>query len=444
MYLQFKSLFQAGLAIGKYAQVFTKSGAPIGMLRDTATGRFVSHAVGVAAHSTPLATMTVPVEAVMKMAQMYQNNQGFQKTYQELDIIKKGIDKTYQELDIVKKGIDQLQTSVSVLQSTTNLIGVGVAFTGALAAVNLWQTFKLREDVKNLRIDVKNGFIDLKTALRDQGQEVLSRIDSVSKDIKFEIHRTKFYEAYGQFKQASKQINHAMLITDDDLRKLQLVNAYQTLGNALAIYDNPQLLSETCAAGKLRRLECAWAIEQTQALVYSLQNQPHALSSHLDHLNNKIQQDCLSIIDQCSSQEELDFLFPEIARIQYHDVAVLESWKNHTDWMQTLSPSEKEELANLEPPKPETIETPPENTAITEPVEMQQYQELKQKSHYSALQDQLRFIVKPELRQNHQSYITEQATKTGRKALVPQNWQDIPDVTVANLYYYFKNQEKSA
>ena len=75
---------------------------------------------------------------------------------------------------------------------------------------------------------------------------------------------------------------------------------------------------------------------------------------------------------------------------------------------------------------------------------MQQYQELKQKSHYCALQDQLRFMVKPELRQNHQSYITEQATKTGRKALVPQNWQDIPDVTVTNLYYYFKNQEKSA
>lgn len=430
MYFQFEPILQAGLAVGKYAQVLTSSGVPIGMLRDATTGRFVAHAVGVLAHNTPIAAITAPVQAVIGTVQMVQVHRGFQKTYQELDII--------------KTGIGQLQTTVGVLQSTTALIGVGVAVTGALAAVNLWQTFKLREDVKNLKIAVTDGFIDLKVALRDQGQEILFRLDEVAKDIKFEIHRSQFAVAYGQFKQATKQINQAMLITDEDLRRIQLANAYQTLGNALAIYDNPQLLSETCAAGKLRRLECAWAIEQTQGLVYSLQNEPQALSSHLDHLNNKIRQDCLSIIDQCSSQAELDFLFPEITRIQTHDVAVLESWKNHTDWMQTLSPSEKEELANLEPPQPENLEISQQNTPITEPVEMQQYQEFKQKSHYSALQDQLRFMVKPELRQNHQSYITEQATKTGRKALVAQNWQEIPDMTVANLYYYFKNQEKLA
>lgn len=37
---------EAAIAAGKYVQVFTSAGVPIGMARDAATGQFVAHAVG--------------------------------------------------------------------------------------------------------------------------------------------------------------------------------------------------------------------------------------------------------------------------------------------------------------------------------------------------------------------------------------------------------------
>jgi hypothetical protein len=53
-------------------------------------------------------------------------------------------------------------------------------------------------------------------------------------------------------------------------------------------------------------------------------------------------------------------------------------------------------------------------------------------------------MLKPNLRQGHESYISQQATASGYKALAPSNWQEIPDFTVANLYWYFKHQQPLA
>jgi hypothetical protein len=91
----------------------------------------------------------------------------------------------------------------------------------------------------------------------------------------------------------------------------------------LANYNNPNLLSETCAAGQMRRLECAWAIEQTIILTYQLQNELIAVSDRLIALQDEIRQECLQIIKKCDSQDELDFLFPEIACICDRDLLVL-------------------------------------------------------------------------------------------------------------------------
>jgi hypothetical protein len=63
---------------------------------------------------------------------------------------------------------------------------------------------------------------------------------------------------------------------------------------------------------------------------------------------------------------------------------------------------------------------------------------LKQKSHYLSLRDQLKFMVKPDLRRGHESYISQKAPASGLKALAPSNWEAILDLTVANLYWYFK------
>ena len=49
--------------------------------------------------------------------------------------------------------IKSLSASVATLQATTAVIGVGVVATGALVAVNLWQTIKLRQDVRKMRLE---------------------------------------------------------------------------------------------------------------------------------------------------------------------------------------------------------------------------------------------------------------------------------------------------
>ena len=68
------------------------------------------------------------------------------------------------------------------------------------------------------------------------------------------------------------------------------------LAHALGDYNNPHLLEETCAAGKLRRMECVWAMEQTRALLFQLQNQPDVVKDCLSHLENKIRQDILKFL----------------------------------------------------------------------------------------------------------------------------------------------------
>ncbi len=166
--------------------------------------------------------------------------------------------------------MNAIQSSLGVLQATTALIGIGTVSTVVLSAVNLHQTLKLREDVKQLKLEVKDGFIDLKNALRSQGLEIIQRLDEVAEDIKFEQHRLEFIKAYGKFLEATKLIKTAISIADEASRNTELANARQTLSEAVASYNNPHLLSETSAPGYLRRVECSWAIEQAIILTYQL------------------------------------------------------------------------------------------------------------------------------------------------------------------------------
>jgi len=48
-------------------------------------------------------------------------------------------------------------------------------------------------------------------------------------------------------------------------------------------------------------------------------------------------------------------------------------------------------------------------------------------------------MIKPESRQEYEVAIDTLAPKAGYSALVPSNWQDASDLTVANLYWYFNN-----
>ncbi|MHC5830821.1 MAG: hypothetical protein ACYT04_86440, partial [Nostoc sp.] len=96
---------------------------------------------------------------------------------------------THQDFTVVLNSLQTIQTSLGVLQATTDLIGVGTVAGVALTAVNLHQTLKLRKEVEQMRLEVKNGFIDLKQALKGQGVEIRQIIEQVAQDIKFEQHR---------------------------------------------------------------------------------------------------------------------------------------------------------------------------------------------------------------------------------------------------------------
>lgn len=418
MLFQFAPAIQAGIEAGKYLQVFS-NGVPIGMARDAVTGQFVANAIGAVVNNSPLSPLVAASNLVTSGMQMYQTHQGF---------------------TAVLNGLQTIQTSLGVLQATTALIGVGTIAGVALTAVNLHQTMKLRKEVKQMRLEVKNGFIDLKQALKDQGVEIRQIIEQVAQDIKFEQHRTALVRAYGVFIQAMNRFRSAIQLQDFSRRNAEIDGVRGMLFAALADYSNPHLLEETCAAGQLRRLECAWAIEQVIVATYQVQNEVSAVSDRLSHLQDKICEDAVTVINRCESHDELDFLFPEITRIKNHDLAVLHSWQNHVDWMQSLPPSDLKLLSSADFNSPD-----PDYSTINlaEPLEQLVYESLAEKSHFYSLRDQLLFIFEPELRREYEFYISQQAGVSGYKTLVTSNLQQASDLTVANLYYYFNIRDKS-
>jgi len=119
-------------------------------------------------------------------------------------------------------------------------------------------------------------------------------------------------------------------------------------------------------------------------------------------------------------------------------LALLESWQNHADWIPTLSPDEEQLLAGSTVQTADVLDSDQDVAVVTKPEEQSLYENLKQKSHYQSLRDQLKFMAKPDLRRTHESYISQQAPASGLKALAPLSWQEISDLTVANLYWYFK------
>jgi hypothetical protein len=418
MLFQFPHAIQAGLAVGKYVQAISSTGVPLSVARDAATGQFVGHAVGVLSNGVALNPLSAIPQMAMGAGQMYQMHRGFQA----------------------------VQASLGVLNSTMTVIGLGVGASVALSAVNLYQTLKLRKAVERLELKVENGFIDLKQALKDQGAEIKQLIEQVAQDMKFEQHRLVLIRAYGLFNQAIHRLQLAMKLQDVNRRNAEIDAARGMLFEALADYTNPHLLEETGSAGQIRRLECAWAIDQTITATYQVQNEFAAASDRLSHLQHKIRQDALYVSDRCKSEDEVDFLFPEITRIHNHDLAVLESWQNHVDWIQALPPSELKLLQSADFKNPEVTlrsETLADTTADSLSPEQLLYKDLKRKSHYLSLRDQLKFMIEPDLRREHESYISQQATASGLKALAPSNWQEIPDLTVANLYWYFQGKQEA-
>ena len=407
---QFSSLIQAGIESGKLIQVISSTGVPLSMVRDAATGQIVGNAIAVASSGFSLNPVTGSIQLITGGIQAYQNHQ-------------------------VSKGLHALQSSVGVLQTTTSIIGVLGATTAVLGAVNLYQTLKLKKAVEKLDLRVENGFVNLEQALAAQGKELVAMIQSATQDIKFEQQRLILVKAYGLFTTALDRLRLAMRLENIDRRNSEIDAIRGMLYQALADYNNPQLLENLSAPAQLRRQECAWSIEQAIINTYQMQGELSAVTEHLLKLQTNIRTDSVRTISACANQDELNFLAPEISRIHDCDLFLLESWQQQTDWMRSLSSAELKSFQN-----PDSLDNYSELLDNTIEVE-QPAQKFQEETHNRALLDRLLFMMDVDRRHKAESYIASKAISSGNKTLNPQNLQLASDATVANLYSYFQSKD---
>ncbi|MEG3889794.1 hypothetical protein QUB36_03415 [Microcoleus sp. AT8-B1] len=432
---------QARLNSGNLVQPATKTGKLLPAARDPVTGEFVELAkifyqsrsetlssrgvIGLLAQLAgggPIQPLVAPLYVTVAPLQVAQTHQGFQKIYRMLNCLK---------------------INLAVMQATAAVIGIGAVSNTVLSAVNLNQVLKIREEAKHQKLKIKDGFIDLRHILKDRGVEVIQQIFKVAHDSSFEMHRQKLVNGYEIFSKAIKRCQSALTVPDIKLRNSEINSGRDMLFEALKIYDNPSLLEGLSSAGKLRQMECVWAIEQAIGVTFHLQRAYYMVSDRLRELQSKIRQNLLTVVKGCQSEPELDFLFPEVTRILGHDLSVIEFWHNEVDWMETLSPKEQHQLASLDKLSGESLKSSVYTTFTVLAAEPSLYESLKQKSHFLSLRDQLTFAVSPEIRRRSEVYVSQQAIATGYQGLAASNWQEISDLTVANLYHFFQIRENS-
>jgi len=347
-----------------------------------------------------------------------------------------------QELDELKKGMESLQEKASILESATATLGVGVALQGILSALNLQQTGKSNLKLDQVLLELQTGFTELKSIINHQGDEILKAINQVNQEIKLEMHRVEFVKAYGIFQSVHhNQLPSALITQNSKDRNDKLNFIWNNLQICLAIYNNKELISSPLISEKWKRLQSAWAIEQTLALVDILKNDFDACIFQLNHLKDKIIKDCMELTESCQSEEEIDFIFPRINYIINHDIILIDFWKNNLKVIQNLSIEDQEKLASFNVTDIVSLNKAQKSNALQKPSPFELYQELKAQSHFVALKDQLKFILKPELRSEYESYIIQKAIALNFKGLALTNWKEVPDLTVANLYYSFKEKK---
>lgn len=347
-----------------------------------------------------------------------------------------------QELDELKKGMESLQEKASILESATATLGVGVALQGILSALNLQQTGKSNLKLDQVLLELQTGFTELKSIINHQGDEILKAINQVNQEIKLEMHRVEFVKAYGIFQSVHhNQLPSALITQNSKDRNDKLNFIWNNLQICLAIYNNKELISSPLISEKWKRLQSAWAIEQTLALVDILKNDFDACIFQLNHLKDKIIKDCMELTESCQSEEEIDFIFPRINYIINHDIILIDFWKNNLKVIQNLSIEAQEKLASFNVTDIVSLNKAQKSNALQKPSPFELYQELKAQSHFVALKDQLKFILKPELRSEYESYIIQKAIALNFKGLALTNWKEVPDLTVANLYYSFKEKK---
>ena len=385
------------------------------MVRDTATGQFAAHAVGMA-----LNPITAAPNVLIGAGQLYQGHKALQ-------------------------GIKALSASVATLQATTAVIGVGTVAVAALSAVSLWQTLKLRKGVQQMRVEVREGFIDIKQILADQEAELIKQIQKASEDIEFQAHRTILARAYGLFDKAMNRLYSAVTMQDMNRRNSEIDAVRTMLFQALSDYDNSQIMSGISSAAYIRRRECVWAIEQAIVMTCEMQGEWQTASDRLSALKTTICQDASDTLDKSKTIDELDFLFPELMRIRDHDLVAIQAWRDRIEWYAELSEEEIHQLktvfSNESTEAKDATDT--EDNLEDKPPEYLFYEEAKSNFIPQALYDSLVFSFDTEARQEREAYICQRATSGSLRAFNPQNLQKASPLSVANLALYFEARDDS-
>jgi hypothetical protein len=296
-----------------------------------------------------------------------------------------------------------------------------------------------------MRLEVQEGFLNLHEALAGQGEELLKHIDQVAEDVEFKNHRTILVQAYGKFNKALNRLQTALTLKDFGRRNDEITAARNMLFDALADYDNNQLMEGISPAAYLRRRECVWAIEQAIAMTFQMQGEFSAVSDRLIGLDQTIRRDAVKVISDIEDLEELDFFFPEIHRIHDHDLATIAAWQAHADWYQTLDSEELQQLSSLTIKEQTTLEV----TAVEPEIELTElpeyiyYEKAQEQSHARAIQDSLLILMDSNIRVKSQQYVAERAMQEGLNSLTEKNLAVATPLTIANLEYYFICRDES-
>ncbi|MEE3718175.1 hypothetical protein V2H45_15650 [Tumidithrix elongata RA019] len=133
----------------------------------------------------------------------------------------------------------------------------------------------------------------------------------------------------------------------------------------------------------------------------------------------------------------MDCIYPEIRRICIQDLSILSSWENQTEWIRTLPTSDLKLLESSDLSEA-WIES---STILQNDLEIPEqkfYDNIKPKSHFASLRDQLQLMAMPELRIKYENIIVEKSQAIGHKSLNMRNLNQASDMSIANLYHYFQ------
>ncbi len=263
--------------------------------------------------------------------------------------------------------------------------------------------------------------------------------------MEFKDHRTILARAYGLFDKAMNRLCSAVSIQDLGLRNEELTSIRDMLFQALSDYDNSQLMSGISSAAYIRRRECVWAIEQAIAMTYQMQGELQTVSERLINLDEIVRQDALAALDKIETNDELDFLFPELTRIHNHDLVAINAWNNHIEWSKTLSINEVKQLNTLVDNEAEETESDItiEGSSDDKPIEYSVYEEAKSNFVPQALHESLVYSFSAELRRRGEEYIAERAALESLTAFGPQTLSKASPLAVANLELYFALRDES-